>query len=949
MAFHRCLSVVVVLHTFLGAFGITVDTGSNGFLAANDSKGDSLLNRLDAKLYLMGDELRSVTQDFLDAEEQLILHPSSFAQVVAPKGGEYFRPVSCTLQCVMALTIVSLIVYTSLSLARNYDELNGEFKPSVPTQSLTVAGRTAMFMPMMCMLFVACRMYVLATTEGLGEPQDWVKGCMRAATVGVILQVLIPLLLPAAVRKIGQEDAAYDMTEGKAAAAAMKKEAASQKKKGDAEAPSPLEGQEEGNEEMHVLAGDQNDVHPILHNQRFEDHDTAKPIFYSMQVVSLLCLYIGVAGVVVGIFVFPAQSTKISPAVLCTICLSVIYFSTYLLLHVARTMEESPVQQQMLHAAFAMTSCVRKAPMFAVFFLVSRMRALQLNPPYGMPPVWMQCCFFAITAGLYIEVLAAAVVGATGKQYKGYYGVYLYTSESPVMHVVQHTCAIVTYFGLFPCVYGVYQMRDMAGVWGEVGAVAPLSTTMKCVIVFSAVYFAVALGQTVALILQDVLKKHGEYTDMLRDTFVSAGISLGLAPMLCVLFVATRMRALQITQQMGAPPGWAQDCMLIAVFATCVQAFCCLVMPIFIGSACKVDEDGNPDYDLQPMIGAYAVTVVKYVALLALHGSVITVCVAVYVMTPETAHSGGRFIGSTKQLFEGLGVTCLVFAIALLFSSAKVIGMAVKFAVESCDEHLLGVDITIKSAALSIFKGYVSINQFKLHPPKEEKTFWRDSDGKLQSKLTGRECEWEADYIMKIRTIMVKLNLWRLFTSMGKEFEIENLSICGVHLKIEKPTKSLSDMNSNIEYVLNFIEELGLMPVEEPKSAAKEEEKAPEPTTEETEPAEPIDIDIPKIIVGKIQLLDIGAGVIIRGIPAIKRIAFHPTIGGFAFEHVQKEVFGGKEDLTPGQTIACIISAVSKKLFKSVAQGIPGQVAKAAKGAVTGAVRGLASGCACSK
>ena len=74
--------------------------------------------------------------------------------------------------------------------------------------------------------------------------------------------------------------------------------------------------------------------------------------------------------------------------------------------------------------------------------------------------------------------------------------------------------------------------------------------------------------------------------------------------------------------------------------------------------------------------------------------------------------------------------------------------MAVKFAIESCDEHLLGVNITIKSAALSIFKGYVSINQFQLHQPEEEFMFWRDSEGKLQSKKTGKECHWEADDIM---------------------------------------------------------------------------------------------------------------------------------------------------------------------------------------------------------
>merc|ERR1719436_2083507 len=99
---------------------------------------------------------------------------------------------------------------------------------------------------------------------------------------------------------------------------------------------------------------------------------------------------------------------------------------------------------------------------------------------------------------------------------------------------------------------------------------------------------------------------------LLRDTFVAAGISVSFAPLICVLCVATRMRALQITQQKGDPPGWAQDCMNIAVFSCCVQAISCLLMPIFTASACKVDEDGNPDYDTKPMIGAYAVAILKY-------------------------------------------------------------------------------------------------------------------------------------------------------------------------------------------------------------------------------------------------------------------------------------------------------------------------------------------------
>merc|ERR1719316_267513 len=114
----------------------------------------------------------------------------------ADKRQLYFRPVSVTLQCVMALTIGSLLAYTGLSISRNTDELSATFTPSTPTQTLTIASRVASFSPMMCMLFVVCRMYVLATTEGLGEPPQWVKKCMWLAVTGVGIQIAVVLVLP---------------------------------------------------------------------------------------------------------------------------------------------------------------------------------------------------------------------------------------------------------------------------------------------------------------------------------------------------------------------------------------------------------------------------------------------------------------------------------------------------------------------------------------------------------------------------------------------------------------------------------------------------------------------------------------------------------------------------------------------------------------------------------
>jgi len=861
----------------------------------------------------------------------------------------YFRPVSVTLQCVMSLTIVSLLVYTFLSISRNSDELSATFTPSAATQTLTIASRVATFAPMMCMLFVACRMYILATTEGLGEPPAWVKKCMWLSVAGMGLQLLVVVMLPFCTKKQAQEEASYDMTEGKVAEMADKKakheKAVAEKKAADAAAAAaekkandPL-GEESDLVLISDTTGEQNDVHPALGNVEMETSSMKVP-FWILQTLSMLCLYGGLGGVIYGIATFPAQSTKISAAVLCTVTLSALYFFVCFLLWIGRALPESDFAETLTHAALAMSTVVRKAPMFAVLFLASRMRALQLDPPYGMPPFWMQCCFYGITVGVYFETFLAAFVGATGEMKKAYYGVYLFEAPSKTLQVLQHTCAIVTYCLLFPIVHGVYAMTFADG------SEAPLSTTLRCVVIFEAAYFGVMLVQSLVLFAEEV---KGSDMPILRDSTVSAGISLGLAPLLCILFVATRMRALQITQQEGDPPGWAQDCMLIATFATCVQALCCLLMPIFVGSACQVDDDGNPDYDLEPMVGAYAVAIVKYVALMALHGGVMMVCWSVYAMTPESAHSGNRFITDRKALFELILTTLLVFCIALLFSSAKVIGMAIKMAIESCDSTLLGVEITIKKVALNLFKGYVNISQLKIHNPEDEMVYKKNDKGKLVGTLTGNKCEWRDDYIAKIHLILLKVNVWRIISTLGKEFELQNLSLTGVHVSIEKPNTDLKEKNSNVEYIMNHLDAMGLIPAEEeattPKPAAKKPEakkpeaKKPEEPRKDPEPAP----DIPKIILHKIELGDIGGGVTIRGVRGIGSIHFHPSIGKICFDDIQRDIFNGREDLTPGETVACIIKAISKKIFKEVAQELPHQLAVAAKQVAMAAAGGLKS------
>merc|ERR1719272_756588 len=69
--------------------------------------------------------------------------------------------------------------------------------------------------------------------------------------------------------------------------------------------------------------------------------------------------------------------------------------------------------------------------------------------------------------------------------------------------------------------------------------------------------------------------------------------TVAFCPMLAILFVGTRMRALLITNNKGAPQGWVQDGMYMATWAVLIQFLFGLIVPLCTGQETPCDEDGN--------------------------------------------------------------------------------------------------------------------------------------------------------------------------------------------------------------------------------------------------------------------------------------------------------------------------------------------------------------------
>merc|ERR1719352_406159 len=161
---------------------------------------------------------------------------------------------------------------------------------------------------------------------------------------------------------------------------------------------------------------------------------------------------------------------------------------------------------------------------------------------------------------------------------------------------------------------------------------------MQCVINLATQYFVVYLGIWICVTVKELTKQQWK---LLSNTMDSCKGTISFCPMLAILFVGTRMRALLITNNKGAPQGWAQDGMYMATWAVLIQFLTCLIVPFATGSPAKTDADGTPIYEPSNPILAYIALALKWVTYIFLYGGVIAVITGVYTMTPETANGRG--------------------------------------------------------------------------------------------------------------------------------------------------------------------------------------------------------------------------------------------------------------------------------------------------------------------
>merc|ERR1719284_1546158 len=468
---------------------------------------------------------------------------------------------------------------------------------------------------MTAILFLACRMRVTWLTQGKGNPPEHVQMWMYGMSYAILALTLCALVVP-------------------------------------------------------LLTGEKvklnKDTGDIAEDDQPFKNTIAAVGFTILKYAIMIGLYVGAVAVIYGTYTYepPAGSwpgdtiPPVSPAVACTMILTSMYFIVYAGIQFGKTFQSfSGVDSTKLKGALEGAICTLFfAPMMAVLFIGARMRALQMDPINGAPQRWAQNCFYACTYAIMLQCILAICVplilgGSIKKGDKGEGDV-----EYTVNNKMLGTCLLVfrwfvmlsVYLGIAAVIWSVFAIEHPQGHQYT----PPISVTMQCVINLTVQFFICYL---LIWIATTVKKLTGWEWHFITNTMENAKGTIAFCPMLAILFVGTRMRALQITNNKGAPQGWAQDGMYMATWAILLQFLMVLLIPVCTlvmeGKAVhpELDEDGNVKWEPSGKIALICVQVVRWLGFILLYAGAITVMVGAMTMTPETANGRGSvpLVGQT--------------------------------------------------------------------------------------------------------------------------------------------------------------------------------------------------------------------------------------------------------------------------------------------------------------
>jgi len=494
--------------------------------------------------------------------------------------------VSVAMQCVINLIAQYFVIHSAVICWRLYCD-SSDFSTSRETvlEILDSAAKTVDFAPMLAALFFAARLrayyLTLGDPEAFGLPPEYTRVGMYVATWALLVQTTIVLVLPYLLeRPKFRPDGA------------------------------PIVVAEAGG---------------------------AAKFLGLLRWAALAAVYGGAGCVVAGALLMEAPTSvwpeppPVAPGVAATLVLALQYFLVYFLAAAVETYEQfagSTYSTTRLSAVLDLgIATVRFAPMLAVLFLGVRMRALQLDPHHGGMPSWAEAsiavCLYAVLGQTILVMLVPLLFGTR---------VHLGALDDPTFEISNRTgfwCLTAARFGLLFMMMGSAGaiMYTPTALVATDGPTPPVSVAMQCTLWHCVFFFSVTLFWLALLTLKQAESFDG-FVEAMLPMLSGARNAVAFCPMLAILYLGLRLRALELTANLGAPQAWAQRAMVLGTAAIPLQLMV-TILPLKESGASWIRSFG---------------VLTQSIVTLMLYGSAVICVVALFKITPETATGEGGLI-----------------------------------------------------------------------------------------------------------------------------------------------------------------------------------------------------------------------------------------------------------------------------------------------------------------
>merc|ERR1719253_1298149 len=291
------------------------------------------------------------------------------------------------------------------------------------------------------------------------------------------------------------------------------------------------------------------------------------------------------------------------------------------------------------------------APMLCVLFIACHLRVEFLSNGKGQPQQWVQACMYALT----FAVLATSLVVLLMPLFSGVQ-VFVKESGTPdieapritprfgnstkdyivlnVLTGVRFLIMLGLYGGIAGVIVGIHMYlppgeNDLSKVPAPAPAVV---CTMILVVVFFMTQLVIALCQTYIEMFGDYYA--GQFHKIIQ-VMNAAASTVEFAPMVSIVFLAARMRALQHNSQ---PQEWSQTCMYAATGALCLNTLLAIIVPCVWGGSMTLNErTKQPTFEVpQSRTCGYILVGMRFLCMTAFYAGVGCVIYSIYAFdAPE--------------------------------------------------------------------------------------------------------------------------------------------------------------------------------------------------------------------------------------------------------------------------------------------------------------------------